>query len=57
MKKRWIILMALMTLFAVLGSVLPERAVWTSENEPINYANVAWMITATILECWNLCYL
>ena len=40
--------MAFMTLFAVLGSVLPERAIWTSENEPIDYANVAWMITATI---------
>lgn len=41
--------MAFMTLFAVLGSVLPERAIWTSENEPIDYANVAWMITATII--------
>jgi ammonium transporter, Amt family len=48
MKKRWIILMAFMVLFAVLGLVLPESASWSSENEPIDYANVAWMITATI---------
>ena len=48
MKKRWIILMACMTLFAILGSVLPERAIWSGDDEPINYANVAWMITATI---------
>ena len=40
--------MAFMTLFAVLGTVMPENASWTGENEPIDYANVAWMITATI---------
>ncbi len=40
--------MAFMVLFAVLGLVLPESASWSSENEPIDYANVAWMITATI---------
>ena len=48
MKKRWIILMACMSLFAILGSVLSERAICSGEDEPINYANVAWMITATI---------
>ena len=41
-------MMALMTLFAVLGLFMPEQASWSGENEPIDYANVAWMITATI---------
>lgn len=40
--------MAFMILFAILGLILPESASWSGKNEPINYANVAWMITATI---------
>ena len=48
MKKRWIVLMAFMALFAALGLVLPEAASWSTEGEPIDYANVTWMITATI---------
>src|SRR5574344_1969744 len=48
MKKRWIIMMAILALFAVLGLVLPEGSSW-EEEEGLNYANIAWMITATIL--------
>lgn len=47
MKKRWIIMMAFMALFAILGIALPEDAVWTLSDN-ICAADVAWMITATI---------
>lgn len=48
MKKRWIILMAVMVLISIIGVCLPEEAgVW--EPDPrMDPANVAWMITATI---------
>lgn len=48
MKKRWIIMMAFMVLFAILGVCIPEtQGIWElSEN--IDTADVAWMITATI---------
>lgn len=48
MKKRWIILTAFILLFALLGVVIPENASWSTEGESIDYASVAWMITATI---------
>ncbi len=48
MKKRWIIMMTIMVIFAVLGVVLPEGSSWNPEGEPLNFANMAWMITATI---------
>lgn len=41
-------MMAFLALFAVLGLVLPEGSSW-EEEEGLNYANIAWMITATIL--------
>lgn len=41
-------MMAILALFAVLGLVLPEGSSW-EEEEGLNYANIAWMITATIL--------
>lgn len=41
-------MMAILVAIAILGVTLPESASWSAEGEPINYANVAWMITATI---------
>lgn len=48
MKRRWIILMAVMVLISLIGVVLPEtQGIW-EPDENFNAANVAWMITATI---------
>ncbi|MFI3306233.1 MAG: ammonium transporter [Rikenellaceae bacterium] len=48
MEKRWIILMALMVIIAILGVFTPESSdLWTI-SEGIKVADVAWMITATI---------
>lgn len=48
MKKRWIIMMAFMALFAVLGVCIPEtQGIWELSDN-IDTADVAWMITATI---------
>ncbi|WP_321330868.1 ammonium transporter [uncultured Bacteroides sp.] len=48
MKKRWIILMALMVIISIIGLFTPETpGLWTPDAN-VNYADVAWMITATI---------
>ncbi|MDD2257456.1 MAG: ammonium transporter [Bacteroidales bacterium] len=51
MKKRWIILMAILVIVSVLGVVLPEGAQWKPTPEvlaQLDKADMAWMITATI---------
>lgn len=51
MKKRWIIMMAILVIISVLGAILPENAQWEATPEIIsklNKADMAWMITATI---------
>lgn len=48
MKRRWIILMAVMVLISLIGVVLPETPGIWEPDENFNAANVAWMITATI---------
>ena len=48
MKKRWIILMAFMALFAVLGVCVSEQPGLWELSDNINLADVAWLITATI---------
>lgn len=48
MKKRWIILMAIIVVISLLGVFLPETpGIWVPDAN-FNAANVAWMITATI---------
>lgn len=48
MKKRWIILFTVMTIISVLGLCVSSReGQFDMSNENL-YANVAWMITATI---------
>lgn len=48
MKKRWIILMAIIVVISLLGVFLPETpGIWEPDAN-FNAANVAWMITATI---------
>jgi Amt family ammonium transporter len=48
MKKRWIILMAIIVVISLIGVFLPETpGIWESDAN-FNAANVAWMITATI---------
>ena len=48
MKKRWIILMAIIVVISLLGVFLPETPGIWEPDENFNAANVAWMITATI---------
>jgi Amt family ammonium transporter len=48
MKKRWIILMALIVIISIYGVVAPESASLWEIDDKFNAANVAWMITATI---------
>ena len=48
MKKRWIILMAILVVISVMGLFAPEQPeLWTVDSN-VNNADVAWMITATI---------
>lgn len=48
MKKRWIILMAILMVISVMGLFAPEQPeLWTVDSN-VNNADVAWMITATI---------
>jgi len=48
MKKRWIILMAILIVISVMGLFAPEQPeLWTVDSN-VNNADVAWMITATI---------
>lgn len=48
MKKRWIILMAILVIISVMGLFAPEQPeLWTVDSN-VNNADVAWMITATI---------
>ncbi len=47
-KKRYVILMGLVALVALIGAFFPETpGIWEAD-EKFNAANVAWMITATI---------
>lgn len=47
-KKRWMILMTLITAISLIGVCMPEvPGIW-EPDENLNTANVAWMITATI---------
>ncbi len=48
MQKRWIILMAIMTIISILGLFMPEANDLWVMSEGVELANVAWMITATI---------
>ncbi len=48
MKKRWIILMAIMVIISILGVMIPESESSWVLDESIKIADVAWMITATI---------
>ncbi len=48
MKKRWIIMMSLMVIIALIGVFMPETADIWEPDEKMDTANVAWMITATI---------
>ena len=47
-KKRYMILMGLVALVAVIGAFFPETPGIWEPDEKFNSANVAWMITATI---------
>ena len=48
MKKRWIILIAILIVISVMGLFAPEQPeLWTVDSN-VNNADVAWMITATI---------
>ena len=50
MKKRWLISFSLLVLVSILGLVVPEKVdSFITSGGDINYANVAWMITASIL--------
>ena len=48
MKKRWIIMMALIVIISLIGVFTPETPGIWEPDEKMNAANVAWMITATI---------
>ncbi|MFI3320518.1 MAG: ammonium transporter [Rikenellaceae bacterium] len=47
-KKRWIILMAIMVIISILGLFTPEQPDLWVMSEGVKVADVAWMITATI---------
>ena len=48
MKKKWVIMFALMAIVAVIGLCWPEGdGLWTADEQVVT-ADVAWMITATI---------
>ena len=47
-KKRYIVLMSLLALVALVGAFFPEtKDIWVPDDK-FNASNVAWMITATI---------
>ncbi len=48
MKKRWIIMMSIMTILALIGGLSGEVDGQWDLSENISLPNVAWMITATI---------
>ncbi|WP_321480917.1 ammonium transporter [uncultured Bacteroides sp.] len=48
MKKRWIILMSLMIIISIVGVFTPESSDLWQPDANVNYADVAWMVTATI---------
>lgn len=48
MKKKWVIMFAVLTVISVLGVCWPEgEGLWEMDDN-VNIADVAWMITATI---------
>ncbi len=50
MKKRWLISFSIVLIFSILGLFTPEsEGLFGSIDPAINMADVAWMITATIL--------
>ncbi|MCL1942859.1 MAG: ammonium transporter [Candidatus Azobacteroides sp.] len=50
LKKRWMISFGLIVIVSILGLFTPEKQdLFSAVDERINYADVAWMITATIL--------
>ncbi len=48
MKKRWIIMMSIMTILALIGFFSEEREGQWELSDNVSLPNVAWMITATI---------
>ncbi len=48
MKKRWIILMSVLVIFSVIGLFTPETAGLWETDQNVNFADVAWIITATV---------
>ena len=49
MQKRWIILFAALLILSLLGLVYSDsEGVFTDLDPNLNFADVAWMITATI---------
>ena len=48
MKKRWIIMMAIIVIISLIGVFTPETSELWVADEKMNAANVAWMITTTI---------
>ncbi len=48
MKKRWIIMMAILVIFCTIGVFTPETAGLWEPDAKVNYTDVAWILTATI---------
>lgn len=48
MKKKWIVMMAVIVVISVIGVLTPEKAGLWEPDTKINYTDVTWMITATI---------
>ncbi|MGM9633870.1 MAG: ammonia channel protein, partial [Alloprevotella sp.] len=48
MKKKWVIMFALMALVAIGGIFCPEHVSLWESDAAVDTADVAWMITATI---------
>ncbi|WP_321424133.1 ammonium transporter [uncultured Bacteroides sp.] len=48
MKKRWIIMMAVLVIFCIIGVFTPETAGLWEPDGKVNYTDVAWILTATI---------
>ena len=50
MKIRWLIIFFFMALVSIAGLFIPESSsLYNVVDENINYADTAWMITATVL--------
>jgi len=48
MKKRWVIMMAVLVIFCIIGVFTPETAGLWEPDAKVNFTDVAWMLTATI---------